>query len=231
VVRGRPGLGENEGVTIYFKKKQRIDRLLIVPADKSGRLVEKVKVSDGQNSVTIDLADAPSSRRWRGPLEGSTYEITIERVGGPNKASDKPGDVACLADAVLLPRQAALRSEDGREAALRRQARQAPRPLERRAMGAPDRELVFALDGTWEWSYKPLLGGKPKKNSGEYRFRGNRLLHAPGRGRALERHAVEGRARPRRQERDRRADRRLRQDQLGEALDTDLAGDYNNAQF
>src|SRR5262245_9100478 len=97
---GDAGLGENQSVTIYFKKKQRIDRVLLVPAESSGRRIEQVRVSDGQTSITVDLNDVPVEQVLRRPLEGTTYELRIERVGGPN-THGQANDVACLADAVL----------------------------------------------------------------------------------------------------------------------------------
>ncbi len=177
---GDAGLGEGQGITIYFKKKQRIDRMLLVPAESSGRLVTRVKVNDGQNTINVELEGAPVEQVLRRPLEGTTFEITIERVGGPNKGAAHPEDVACLADAVLymgkLPWGKAPedkpRYDDKLDKLL---GRWNGGPL-----GAPDKELVFALDGTWEWSFKPLLGGRPKKSTGEYRFRGNRLLMREG---------------------------------------------------
>jgi hypothetical protein len=176
---GADGLGESEGITIYFKRPQRINRILVAPAPSTGRLVEAVRVSDGSASITVDLGESGVDRTLSRPLSGQTYEITIARVGGPANGA-LPNDVACLADVVLylgdLPFGGKLEDKlhyDDRLDKLLGRWQGGP-------LGAPEKFLVFSLDGTWEWSFKPLMGGRPRKLTGEYRFRGKRLLMREG---------------------------------------------------
>ncbi|MEE8410612.1 MAG: hypothetical protein V3T05_13500, partial [Myxococcota bacterium] len=81
---GAPGLGEGEEIRFFFKKEQRIDRIIVGPADGTGRLVRVVKVTDGINSVRIDLGNVYSEMSLKRPLSGSTYVVTIEEVGAGN---------------------------------------------------------------------------------------------------------------------------------------------------
>jgi len=98
-------------------------------------------------------------------------------------------------------------------------------------LGAPESFMVFAIDGTWEWTFTPMLGGRSERLSGEYRFRGNRLLMRRG-------------------ETGRWADMGFKHERievdpdeigaplgdydvlhLNRALDAKLKGEYNNAEF
>jgi hypothetical protein len=178
---GKEGLGEEEEIRFYFKTHQKIDRIVVGPTPVTGRLVLRVKVTDGANNVTLDLADVYVERTLKSPLSGNNYTVSIEQVGGPNEGSKLPPDVACLADVMFYYKQlpfggrlapAKLRYDKMKDRIL---GRWGGAPL-----GASEKFIVFALDGTWEWSFDPLLGGKSERMAGEYRFRGNRLLMRRG---------------------------------------------------
>ena len=90
------------------------------------------------------------------------FRVAIEKVDGPNKGSKLAPDVACLAEAVLYFKNKAfggkqplskLRYDKYRDLVL---GRWSAAPL-----GAPEGFMVFALDGTWEWTYVPMMGGNP----------------------------------------------------------------------
>lgn len=178
---GAAGVGESESITFFFKTNQKIDRVVIGPTPQSGRFVQLVKISDGVNIVQIELAENYVDHQLKRPMNGSTYSITIEQVGGPNKMAKLDQESACLGDVLLYykkqlyggktPSQK-LRYDKMRDRVL---GRWFGEPL-----GASERTLIFALDGTWDWIFKPLMGGKSDRKSGEYRFRNNRLLMRVG---------------------------------------------------
>lgn len=229
---GADGLGEGEEIQFSFKKSQKIDRIVIASTSKTGRLVLKVHISDGMNSLIVRLGNETVERDISPPMQGSTYTLTIEQVGGPNKGAQTAKDVTCLADAVFFYRNRLWGGRVTKEQL--KYDKRADRILGRwagGALGAPEGWITYAIDGTWSWEYRPLLGGKPDKGSGEFRFRGNRLLMRKG-------------------EVGRWADMRLRirrikvdPDEMGaplgdytvieinRALGDKLAGPYNDAEF
>jgi hypothetical protein len=178
---GAEGLGEGEEIRFYFKKAQRIDRIIVGPAAETGRLILRVRVSDGVNSIRIDLSDVYAERILKRPLFGSNYTVSIEQVGGPNEGSRLGNDVACLSEVFLYWKK---RPFGGRTPVSKlKYNKNRDRVLGRwngEPMGAPEKFLVFGLDGTWEWSFVPLLGGRRERMTGEYRFRAGRLLMRRG---------------------------------------------------
>jgi len=182
------GPGRERSVTIYFKKKQRIDRLLSCRPTRAGRLVREGQGERRPDASPSIWPTAPSSRRCR-PLEGSTTRSPSSASAGPTRRATKRRRRLPRRRGALTS-QAALSVRRWTEAALRRQARQAPRRLERRAHGAPTRAGCLALRRHLGWSYKPLLGASPREQR-RVPFPRQPAAHAPGRGRALERHAVE----------------------------------------
>jgi hypothetical protein len=227
---GARGDGENEGVEIVFKKKQRIDRVVINPTPMTGRVVSAVRISDGTRIVTVNVGTSPAAEVFNRPLEGTTFTISIAVVGPPSREAAVPSDTVCLADALLYQQKALF---GGGAHKLRYEAKvdQLVGGWNGGALGAPEQRLVFSLDGTWEWKYTPLIGGKGKRLGGEYRFRGERLLMRAGEvGRWAD---VQYRF------------KRVKVDAgamgspladydlitVNAALGKDLAGDYNNARF
>lgn len=229
---GRAGLGEGEEIRFFFKRPQRIDRIVIAPSSKTGRHIEVVRVSDGTNTVQIPIGDAIVEQPLRQPMRGKTYTVSIEQVGGKNAGASLAEDVACLGDVLLyqgkqlfggkMPANK-LRYDKMRDQVL---GRWSGEPL-----GAPEKFLTFALDGTWEWNFQPLLDGKPERASGEYRFRGNRLLMRVGEA---------GRWTDMRFKYERR---KVDSEEIGapqgdydlivlnDALNDAIGGEYNNAEF
>lgn len=178
---GDPELGEGQELRLFFKKPQKIDRVVLTAAGVSGRLVRKIQLSDGLNSVEIDLDHQVVEQSLNPPMRGERYTITITEVGAASPSGKLPANVACLADVILFrgkrpfggniaPSQ--LRYNKLRDKLL---GRWAGGPL-----GAPEKFFTFAMDGTWRWLYQPILGGKSRRLSGEYRFRGKRLLMRKG---------------------------------------------------
>jgi len=178
---GNEGLGEGEEIRFFFKKPQRIDRLVVVPAVNTGRIIHSIQLTDGVNTTELELGEQYVTQSFRPPMRGTTYVLTIDKVGGPNKNSTRGKDIACIADVLLYkrkkpfggkPTSKRLRYHTMRDKVL---GRWSGEPL-----GASEKFLVFALDGTWEWKFVPLMGGKKRRVTGEYRFRGNRLLMRKG---------------------------------------------------
>lgn len=174
---GNDGRGEGEEVTYFFKRPQRIDRVIITPSPHSDPAIQSIRFSDGYRSVDLNVGDVVVEKSFAPPMQGKEYTITITRVApgttGPLRS--------CLADVMLYWKK---RPFGGRTppSALRYNRYQ-DRLLgvwNGGPMGAPEKTLTFALDGTWSWTYSPLMGGKSRKMSGEYRFRGNRLLMRKG---------------------------------------------------
>ncbi len=175
-----PGDAVDQGVDIVFKKKQRIDRVVINPTPKSGRIVSAVRITDGTRIVTVNVGTAPAAEVFSRPLEGTTFTVSIAKVGAPSPQTAVAKDVVCLADTLLYLHSSLFGG--GGASKLRYDAN-----LDRLVgewnggpLGAPEKTLVFSLDGTWEWTYTPLLGGKERRMVGEYRFRGDRLLMRTG---------------------------------------------------
>ncbi len=228
---GAEGVGEGQEVRFFFKRSQRIDRIVIAPALATGRKIQVVRVSDGVNSVKIPISDAIVEQPLRRPMRGKTYTITIEQVGGPNSGSDLNDDVACLGDVLLylgkrlfggrLPEDK-LRYDPVRDKVLGRWSGE--------PFGAPEKFITFALDGTWEWLYEPLLEGRKARVTGEYRFRGNRLLMRVGEtGRWADMRFEYGR---------KKVDSQIGAPQgdydtifLNDSLKGKVGGSYNNAEF
>lgn len=222
--------GEGQELRIFFKKPQKIDRIVVTPSASSGRTVTAIRISDGFNTVDIALDHRIIEQSLKPAMRGERFTVTVLQVGPANTRSTLPANVACLADVMLYHKKkpfggnlapAKLRFNKHRDKLL---GRWAGGPL-----GAPEKFLTFAIDGTWRWVYKPILGGTGRKLAGEYRFRGNRLLMRKG-------------------ETGRWADVRFRHDLIkvdsdaavegdyevisfNSAVNQTLAGDYNNAEF
>lgn len=222
--------GENEGVEIVFKKKQRIDRVVINPTLRTGRVVSAVRITDGTRIVTVNVGTSPAAEVFSRALEGTTFTISIAVVGPPSREAAVPSDTVCLAD-TLLYQGKALFGGGAHKLRYDPKVDQLVGGWNGGALGAPEQGLVFSLDGTWEWRYTPLIGGKNKRLGGEYRFRGERLLMRAGEvGRWAD---VQFRY------------KRVKVDPgamgtpladyelitINGALGKDLAGDYNNARF
>jgi hypothetical protein len=229
---GVDGTGEREEVRFFFKGRSQIDRLVITPALRSGRSIAEVKITDDVHTIRVTLGENQVEQKLSRPLNGSTITLSISEVGPVNKDAQLGDTVACIAD-VLLYQGGRLFGGKSSGPKLRYDAMR-DKVLGKWAgepFGAPERFVLFALDGTWEWSFVPLLEGKKQKLAGEYRFRGDRLLMRKG-------------------ETGRWADMRFKYKrvpvdptdpgapkgdydliQLNEALEEKMKGEYNNAEF
>jgi hypothetical protein len=176
---GAEGLGEDENVVIYFKKRQRINRIVVNPATSSGRKIQRLRISDGSNKINIDVGDEGIDQNLSHPLEGQTFEITIAKVAGPNSGA-LPPDVACIADVVLYQGNQPFGGKPNEKIRYDERLDKLLGRWQGGPLGAPEKFIVFSLDGTWEWNFSPLIGGRGRRLSGEYRFRGKRLLMREG---------------------------------------------------
>lgn len=229
---GSEGMGEKEEIRFFFKTKQRIDRVVVNPALSGGRLIQELRLTDGTNTVRVRVGENNVEKTLDRALNGTTITVVIDTVGAANKGSSLNADVACIADLLLYQGKKLfggkatpekLRYDAVRDKVLGRWAGE--------PFGAPEKFITFALDGTWEWNYTPLLAGKKERFMGEYRFRGDRLLMRRG-------------------ETGRWADMRFKYKRvevdptepgapkgnydlisLNEALEEGVQGEYNNAEF
>jgi hypothetical protein len=226
-----PSLGDGQEVRFFFKGSQTVDRIAVTPAAASGRRLEVLRLSDGTSSIKLKVDEGPTETTLTTPLHGTVYVLSIEQVGAPATSSVFGDDVSCLAgfemyhgDQLVTPGKPRPAS-DG--VALRIVGSWASEPL-----GAPDSTLTFAIDGTWTWVHKPLMGnGKRKTLEGTYRIKGGHLqmrLGADGRfvdmGLKIRRTPVDpgDMGAP-------KGDYDVLT--LGEGLGKELAGQYNNALF
>jgi hypothetical protein len=179
---GAEGLGEGEEVWMFFKRAQKVDRVVVQPTPKTGRLIERITISDGRNTVPIDLTGGPVEQTFATPMRGEKYTIAIDRVGGPNSSGAAVGpSVACIGDVMLYFRKSAFGGK-AKPASFTYDAAK-DRILgawNGEPLGAPEKSLTFTIDGTWTWRYDPLMGRGNKKVSGQYRFRTGRLLMRKG---------------------------------------------------
>ena len=158
---GDPSDGEGQEVRIFFKRPQRIDRIVLTPAAGTGRIIETVALSDGTNTVHISLGNTIIEQPVTPPMRGNEYTLTIEAVGPRNEGSSLDANDACLADVMLYFKKrpfggktdpSSFRYDVRRDKLL---GRWLGGPL-----GAPEKYLTFAIDGTWTWHYDPILGAK-----------------------------------------------------------------------
>jgi len=239
--RGARG-GVGESVTIAWKSPQRVVRIVVNPASV-GRPVEAVRITAGSSVITMQLGEGPATLAIRRPLVADRFEVTIAELAATSVVprADAAGaagpagpgvDSACLGD-VLLYTTAGLFGSRSKHSGLRYDVKLARvvGVWNGGALGAPDRELSFALDGSWEWSLTPLLGGRAQHKSGEYRFRGDRLLMRVGEAGRW----ADMRLRWRRVAVDGRAMGAALGDYdtlwLADLLGAPLGGEYNNARF
>jgi hypothetical protein len=220
----------NQGVDIVFKRKQRIDRVVVTPSTRSGRIVTSVHITDGTRVVTVAVGTTEAAEVFNRPLEGTTYTVSIATVGDYTHAPGVPRESGCLADVQLFLKTSPF-GGGAQRLGYDPQVDQLVGAWSGGALGAPEKTLTFSLDGTWDWKFKPLLGGKTKRAAGEYRFRGERLLMRLGeagrwadvqyRWRRVKTDATEMGAPA--------AD--YDEIELNDAVSADLAGLYNNARF
>lgn len=190
----RSPFGEGEEVTFHFKTAQTVDRVFVAPAPRGGRTVDTVRVSDGKSTMRVHLAEGAVEQPLKPALHGTDFTFTIETTtqtivetppdtpgvapAAPSSAAGPLARVACLADVALYHGSQSLTASRARAFDMgheRLVGAWAAQPL-----GASEKFLVFALDGTWTWTHRPLLGGKSKNLSGTYRLQGGRLLLRKG---------------------------------------------------
>ncbi|MBN1962479.1 MAG: hypothetical protein JW841_16210 [Deltaproteobacteria bacterium] len=218
------------GIEIVFKHKQKLDRVAINPSNKSGSVINSVRISDGNKEVIVDVGTTSAVEVFNQALEGKKYTITIQKVGEQTPESGMPPDVLCLADTLLYLR-GSLFGGGASKLQYENLNNQLLGTWNGEPLGAPEKVLTFSADSSWEWVFTPLLGGKSKRLTGEYRFRGKKLFMRKG---SVGRWQAIGYKR-----------RRVKIDpeemgapkddydiiSLGKGLGKEIAGEYNNARF
>ena len=177
-----PEFGKGQEVTFVFKRNQRIDRIVINPSSRGARMIDTVRFFDGARVVSVAVGAESATNRLDTPLFGDQITMSVERLGEVNNDSPFRGtETVCLADILLYNRDQLF---GGKQPAKNmRYDERLDQVLGRwngGELGAPEKQMTFALDGTWEWSFQPMLGGTKQRASGEYRFRGSRLFMRKG---------------------------------------------------
>jgi len=145
--------------------------------DKSHARVRELELNDGREKRNITLADdaQPQELALSPPMNVRQLALVIREV---YPSEGKPS--ACLADVTLRNGAATLTGEG-----MARQVRGIPRNklvltgpwLDEPS--APERYLTFSLDGTFSWTFAPLMEGEPITVKGEWDLVGNKLHLKP----------------------------------------------------
>ena len=179
-----PGASEPPTLVFRFKKPQTIDRLTLTPPKPSAMRIKTMRLSSRRRAVRIAVEPERTERKLDPPMQSMRYTLVI---GASQKQSqgdtpDQPQDVPCIAEIRLWDGEQPWGGQPIPERYSQYHRFRTPL-LDEWASGtwsAPERFLVMAVDGTWQWRFEPLLDGKPDATSGEYRFRGDRLLMRVG---------------------------------------------------
>lgn len=219
-----------QGVEFFFKSSQIVDRVVVLATARSGRRIESLRLSDNQSVIRVAITPDSTDAHLNNPLHGTSVTVAIDHLGVANPNTDLGAEVACLAEVQLYHGDELLTPNSDR-VTMDGIANYVVGEWNAEPLGAPERHLVFALDGSWTWTYTPLLGGSSKEVSGTYKFHNQKLLMRKGTtGRWLDagvhlRHVT------------------IDQEDLGaprgdydtiklnKVLGDDVGGEYNNAQF
>lgn len=162
-----------ERLIFGFSKATTISELgVVVGAVRAGKLdkrrhrAKQIVVSDGRMERTLSMKDVP--------------ELQVVKLNPPAKArmlvveirdtyEGEPGTPVCIGEVHLKGARLYTHKD------LSRQVRSLPTPARRLLhawvdeVEAPERSLVFALNGTFRYDYTPLLEGKPVRLRGKWR--------------------------------------------------------------
>ena len=219
-----------EGVEFFFKSPQVVDRVVVIASARSGRRIDSVRLSDGQAVIRVAITPDSTDAHLSNALRGNSVTVSIDHVGVANPNAEVGANVACLAEVQLYHGDELLTPASDR-ATIDGIANYVVGDWNAEPLGAPERHIVFALDGTWTWTHTPLVGGASQEVTGTYKFHNQRLLMRKGSsGRWLDagvhlRHVVvdqEDLGAP-----------RYDYDtiKLNKVLGDDVGGEYNNARF
>ncbi len=168
----KPGAGENR-LLFGFTKPAAISEIgVIVGAVKAGAVdkrrqrARKIVVSDGRIERILPMKDSHEMQKVKLDPPAKGRMITVEvRETYPGE----PGTPVCLGEVHLKGRR------DYTGGGLAKQVRSLPTPARRLLhawvdeVSAPERSLLFALDGTFTYDYTPFIEGKPVRLRGKWR--------------------------------------------------------------
>lgn len=171
-----------ETIVFGFEKPQKVTHIDIVVAAKKGEGIDTSKqrartlwVSDGEVRREIPVKDLGDVQELKldPAIQAQRIIIDIPAMRGVDGNTDAP---LCIADITL---KNGSRTYSGEETA--KKVRALPTPARRLLhswvddVGAPERTLVFSLDGTFHYAFEPLMEGKPVKLSGKWSTAGREI--------------------------------------------------------
>lgn len=134
--------------------------------DKRRHRAREVSVSDGRVERILPMKDEGGLQKVKldPPAKGRMLVVEVKKT-----FAGEPGTPVCIGEIHLKGG----RSYTGGD--LSRQVRSLPTPARRLLhawvdeVSAPERSLVFALDGTFTYDYTPFIDGKPVRLRGKWR--------------------------------------------------------------
>lgn len=169
---GKPN-PSGERLVFGFTKPATVSEIgFVVGAVKSGKLdtrrhrAREVMISDGRVERTLPLKDSHELQKVKldPPAKGRMIVVEVRET-----YAGEPGTPVCIGE---------IHMKGGRNYTggdLARQVRSLPTPARRMlhswvdAVDAPERSLLFSLDGTFSYDYTPLMEGKPVRLRGKWK--------------------------------------------------------------
>lgn len=163
-----------ERLVFGFEKSQRITEIGFIVGPVSGGKVDKknarpkvVRLLDGQTQRNLELRDSDQMQAVKldPPIKSSRLIVEVVEV----RDGKKPDAPVCIAEVLLKDRRTEL---TGSSIGSKLRGLNTP---SRRLLhtwidnpDAPERTLTFSLDGSFKYSYEPLLEGKPRRITGKW---------------------------------------------------------------
>jgi len=177
--KGAPG---KETVVFGFDKPQKVTHVAIVVAPKKGEGIDTSRqrpkmlwVIDGELRREIPVKDIGDVQELKldPPINAQRIIVDFPALRPAEGKADAP---LCVADITL---KNGSRAYMGEETA--KKVRSLPTPARKLLhswvddVAAPERTLVFSLDGTFLYTYEPLMEGKPVKIAGKWSTAGREI--------------------------------------------------------
>lgn len=177
--KGTPG---KETIVFGFDKPQKVTHVAVVVAPKKGEGIDTSKqrpkllwVIDGELRREIPVKDIGDVQELKldPPINAQRIIVDFPALRAAEGKADAP---LCVADITL---KNGSRAYMGEETA--KKVRALPTPARKLLhswvddVAAPERTLVFSLDGTYTYTYEPLMEGKPVKLSGKWSTAGREI--------------------------------------------------------
>lgn len=175
------GDGVGETLTVGFIGKQKVSEIgVIVGALSKGQLdkgrarLRQLTVSDGRTKLTLSFRDTPDLQFVKFKPQLDSEKMTFQ-VADVFHGAER-GAPICISE-IRLKRG----SSEITGVSVGQRVRSLTTPKQRLLHlwvdqpGAPERYLVFSMDGTFRWVYAPILEGKGTRIFGEWYVNGSQL--------------------------------------------------------